>query len=250
MDKQFRTTVELDLGRERIPVELSFGERKRLTLSVHPDRSITAIAPVGRSVEEVMAHLNRRRTWIVRQRNHFEKYLPAPEPRRYVSGETHYYLGRQYRLKVRSADRTGVKLSGGYLHVWTPTPDKPKKSEAALSDWYRERAEAVFHARMERLLEAAPALKSESLRLRVRSMRKNWGTCSPSGTITLNTHLIKVPSHCIDYVIAHELCHLKFHNHSPAFYRLLSRYIPDWKTRKERLEAMPILAVPHTDGAR
>ncbi len=239
MTNEFRTTVHLAYGGETIPVAVSFGDRKRLSLSVHPDRSVTAIAPAGRSVDEVIAHLHRRRKWIIRQRRHFEQYLPAPEPRRYVSGETHLYLGRQYRLRVQKAERTEVKLSGGYFQVGTPAPDNPRKVATALNGWYRSRAERVFREQIERLLETAPSLRPRTLRFQIRTMKRAWGTCSPLGTISLNLELIKAPRHCIDYVIVHELCHLKIHNHSPAFYRLLSRHMPDWKERKARLAEVP-----------
>ena len=67
-------------------------------------------------------------------------------------------------------------------------------------------------------------------------MSKRWGSCSRKGTITLSLDLIKTPLHCIEYVITHELCHLLVHDHSPAFFRMLSRCMPDWERRKARLE--------------
>lgn len=98
-------TMFVEYAGEHISVSLEFKDRKRLSISVHPDGSVTAIAPASRSLVDVLAHLRRRRSWIARQRRHFEKYQPLPEEKRYVSGETHLYLGRQYRLRVhRSGD--------------------------------------------------------------------------------------------------------------------------------------------------
>ncbi len=69
-------------------------------------------------------------------------------------------------------------------------------------------------------------------------MKTQWGSCSPAGTILLNPHLVKAPRECIDYVISHELCHLKEHNHSPRYYRLLAKIMPSWEAVKTRLDGM------------
>lgn len=231
-------TVFVEYTAEHIPVSIEFEERKRLSISVHPDGTVTAIAPADRSLEEVLVHLHRRRSWIAKQRGHFEKYQPLPEEKRYVSGETHLYLGRQYRLRVCRSDDTVVKLVGKFFNVQVPTPVKPQLIAAALDAWYRSHAEPIFHERMKWCLATAASLRLTDVQLRIRPMKTRWGSCSKAGTITLNPDLVKTPLHCIEYVVMHELCHLRVHDHSPAFFRLLSRCMPDWKRRKERLDSV------------
>ncbi len=231
-------TVFVEYAGEHISVSLDFKERKRLSISVHPDGSVTAIAPADRSLDDVLAHLRGRRRWIAKQRRHFEQYQPLPEEKHYVSGETHWYLGRQYRLRIHRSDETAVKLRGRFFHVGVPTPKEPRAVADALNAWYRSHAERMFRDRLARCLQATASLRPSAVKLRIRPMKRRWGSCSSTGTITLNTDLVKTPLHCIDYVIMHELCHLRVPDHSPAFFRQLARWMPDWERRKERLEAV------------
>jgi len=231
--------VLLEHAGERISVSVEFRNRERLSTSVHPDGSVTALAPAGRSLDEVLTHLNRRWSWIARQRRHFEKYQPLPLERRYVSGETHLYLGRQYRLRVHQAGDTSVKLVCGYFEVRVPTPKQPTAIGVAMSRWYQSHAEALFQERLRRCVQRSPSLRPDlAVTLRVKPMERRWGSCSKAGMITLNTDLVRTPLHCIDYVITHELCHLRVHDHSPEFFRMLGRCMPDWHVRKKRLESI------------
>ena len=163
-------TVRLEYGAQTIPVALEFGDRKRLSISVHPDCSVTALAPAGRSLEQVLAHLDRRRPWIAKQRRHFETFHPLPEHKRFISGETHLYLGRQYRLRVRHSTDVDVKLIGRFLNVYVGSPNEPKSVADALDAWYRAHAEPIFRKQMARCLAGAPSLPRTEPILRIRKM--------------------------------------------------------------------------------
>ena len=240
MPKERSQTVSLEYAGQSIPVSLEFSDRMRLSISVHPDCSVTAKAPTDRSIDEILAYLKRRSSWIAKQRRHFESYQPLPEEKRYVSGETHLYLGRQYRLRVHKSGDMAMKLRGRYLHAYVSMPKKPQVVKAALDVWYQTHALDLFQNRINRYMETATFLQGCDILLSVRPMKRRWGSCSSTGTITLNTDLVKTPLHCIEYVIMHELCHLRVHDHSPAFFRLLCRYMPDWKIRKKRLDSTVI----------
>ncbi len=238
MPENMTQKIMVEYGGQQIPVLLKFEERKRLSISVHPDGSVTAIAPIDHPLPQVLSHLKRRRSWIAKQRRHFCSYHPLSEEKRFVSGETHLYLGRQYRLKVDRAAKMEVKLIGRYLNVFLPLSPDPVSVRSALDEWYRVHAEPIYWDRIERCLEAAPSLRPANPTMRIRHMKRRWGSCSKAGTITLSSELIKTPLHCIEYVIMHELCHLRVHDHSPAFFRLLSRGMPDWEKRKARLDSV------------
>ncbi|CAG0975626.1 hypothetical protein BURK2_01554 [Burkholderiales bacterium] len=233
-------TVLIRYGNEQVPVSIEFRQRKNLSISVHSDSTVTALAPSGKSVAEIEERLQRKAKWISRQLQFFDGYRPHPEPKRFISGETHIYLGRQYRLKVRRSAERAVKLHGRYLEVLVPLPEDVSTVRRALDSWYRDHSEPIFRDRLERTLQSIPSLRGMTPKLRLRRMKGRWGSCSRAGAITLNTELIHTPLHCIEYVIAHEVCHLVVPDHSGAFFRLLSRTMPDWETRKSRLNRFVI----------
>jgi predicted metal-dependent hydrolase len=224
-------------GGEEIPVEVSFRDRKDLAISVYPDLRVEVVAPTGADLEQILQRATRRAPWIVKQRRFFEQYQPKLPPPRYISGETFLYLGRHYRLKVVRGCPPGAKLIGRFLMVTVPEPGETDTVRRHVLEWYRKRAQVVFPTRLALCLDSSRSLALSPPRLVIRRMAKRWGSCTKDGTILLNTELVRVPVHCIDYVIVHELCHLVVHGHSPEFYRLLGRVMPDWESRKERLDS-------------
>jgi len=177
-----------------------------------------------------------RSKWEVRQLSAIEEYKEHVFPRAYVSGETHFYLGRRYILKIHPSPHEWVKMQRGRIIVAISNPSKESAKEL-LACWYREHATQYLLRRLTQIAKAVPWL-TVIPPMRLLRMRKQWGSCSPQGTIILNPSLIKAPRECIDYVILHEICHLQEHNHSPKFYNLLARHMPDWKTCKNKLDAM------------
>ncbi len=107
----------LYFGNIKIAFSLSFSTRKNLSISVHPNLEVTVDAPVDRSLDGVLFRVKKRAPWIIKQINYFECFQPLLTERKYVSGETHYYLGRQYRLKVVTSDKNDVKLIGKYFYL-------------------------------------------------------------------------------------------------------------------------------------
>ncbi len=222
-------------GERRIPYRLRFSDRKRLRITVRPDLSVVADAPSRFSEEEAREAVRSKARWILRQLASFEEFHPLPTPHKFVSGETFVYLGRQYRLKVETGLPAPAKLRGRFLHVAVPDKTDAKAVQRALDAWYRARAGDVFHRYLATCMEVARRHGSPEPTLTIRDMRTRWGSCTAAGRITLNLKLILAPVHCIEYVIMHELCHLAHHDHSPCFYRLLTRCMPDWGRRRQTL---------------
>ncbi len=230
----------LDFGREKITILLSFSKRKNLKISVHPDKKVTVDAPIEKSLDHILSRVKKRAPWIIKQKNYFERFQPLPIKRQYVSGETHYYLGKQYRLKIVKRNKNGVKLKGPYFYIYLNSRKNTKKNKELLNSWFSDHAKKIFIERFEICFATAQKYKILQPKLRVGKMLKRWGSCARKGTITLNYELVKAPVHCIDYVIMHEICHLKIPSHNKQFMTLLSKCMPDWEKRKERLEKVLI----------
>ena len=209
----------------------------KLLIHVHPNGVVEVEAPIGRNPLAIKGAIQRQARWIFDNLDAARDARTYALPREYVSGETHFYLGRRYRLQVLvERGNSSVKLVRGWLKVVAPVADKGAIRQR-LRQWYRARAEEYFGRRLveisEKLdwLSAAPPMK-------IVPMERQWGSCTPGGSVNLNPALIRAPRHCIDYVLTHELCHLKEHNHSKRFYALLRKYDPNWVTTKAELDRL------------
>ncbi len=222
-------------GDRNIVYYLTFAPRTRLSITVHPDLRVEVVAPEGKSVEEVEARVLVRRSWIARHLRDVERFHPQSSPRRWISGESHWYLGRQYRLSVQTGPAK-VWRAGGRIFVQVPGKLAPAKVRRAMQEWYVDRAREVFRERLDHLRSGHARLGRLRPLIRVLWMTRCWGSCSTAGTVSLNAELVRAPLSSIDYVIVHELCHLLEPRHSERFYRLLGKFAPEWRRHRDRLD--------------
>lgn len=211
---------------------------RKIVIKVTPDQQVLVSAPSDATDQAVLQSVQQRARWIFKQLRHFQVQQEFVVPRKYVSGESHYYLGRQYMLKVTEnpTEIQSVKLLRGQLLV-SVRQKKAETIQKLLSAWYREKAHLIFHERLNVMLEKT--LWVDTLpHIKLLAMQTQWGNCSAKGNLTLNPNLIKASKECIDYVILHELCHIAEHNHSEQFYRLMNQVMPHWEKTKTRLDRM------------
>lgn len=223
-------------GGKSLNFTLYYSNRRTMEIAVHRDGAIVVRAPFGLAVGLIEQRVLQRSGWIQRKLDYFSKFKPATPPLRYVDGETHLYLGRSYRLKLSRGRKNSVTLSDEYLNITLRDEPAPDVARKLLNRWYRERAVDIFQESLARWWPRFKAFGVAPPELSIRRMKTRWGSLSGRGRITLNTDLILSPVECIDYVVVHELCHLKHRNHGREFYTLLASIIPDWKRVKERLE--------------
>jgi len=226
-------TYFIQFGSKRIDFQLSFVDRKSLGITITPEMKVVVKAPLNASVEKVKEKVKNKAPWIIKQQNFFLGFYPKTPIRKYVSGETHLYLGRQFRLDVSIGKKNDVKYKGGFIEVITK--DK-KKVKELLKGWYRVKAKEKFAEISEPHIQRFRKYKVEPKGLYIQEMKTRWGSCTSKGKIILNPELIKAPKRCIEYVIIHELCHLIHHDHTQKFIDLQTKEMPDWEKWKNKLE--------------
>lgn len=222
---RFRWQVEGSLDDMAVEVRWSPRRRSRIGMAFDACGGLLVEAPPGATTEDVRGVLRRHARWIARQ-SRAARENGSGFPVRYAEGTLLLYRGRP--LQLRLAEDAEAWLGAGRLTVpaWDP--------KSAVWAWYARQADAVFGA----------ALSAAAARLawvgapppwRHRYMRSRWGSCSAKGRIALNTHLVKLADPLIEYVIVHELCHLRHLHHGPAFQRLLCESLPGWEERRRAL---------------
>ncbi len=228
-------------GTRELTFHLSYSTRRRTVgITVLPNSTLQVTAPTDTPLEQVLAAVQRRAPWIVRQLQFFATVPTPPLAREYVAGETHRYLGRQYRLRIQApaspgASAEGVKLRGAYLEVNTHQPQAPAHTRQLVERWYLQHARQRLTERYHHCTDLVRRYDIAAPDWQLHTMPTRWGSYTRAGRILLNPHLIQAPTACIDYLILHELCHVAHPHHGPEFYQLLTRILPTWPTLRERL---------------
>jgi len=227
--------ASIQFGSKQIDFQIEYSDRKTLGITVTPDMDVLVKAPMDSTLSKIEETLKKKAPWIIKQQSFFLAYHPKTTERKYISGETHLYLGRQYLLKVEEDDHESVKLKGKFIEVKTKDKSRVKK---LIDDWYLQNAKSKFNSTAIPLIEKFKKYKVEPSSIVLREMPTRWGSCTPKGKIILNPELIKAPKGCIEYVIIHELCHLIHHDHTQKFIDLQTKEMKDWEKWKIKLERL------------
>lgn len=231
-NSSFRSVL---FGRQRISYRLQSASRTTLAIEVHPDQTVVAIAPQGADVKIIDNKVLKRAPWILKQLREFEAFLPVLPPHKYVSGEAFRYLGRQYKLRIFQAKTEKVVLQRGLIQVSLADRKDSVRVQHLLEAWFRHRAELIIAELWPKCVARVQRHGIEPKTYQLRKMKIRWGSCGKNGVILLNPELISAPKECIEYLILHELCHLKHYNHGAEFFELLALLVPSWEALREKL---------------
>lgn len=212
-------------------------DRKTLSLTVTPDLRIIVKCPLKADSERIDIFLQKKWFWLEKQLSFFKKYQRKIYEKEYVSGEGYLYLGRQYKLTVRKGKEDSVSLTRGQLIVQTKKlVTDGNHNKKLIDEWFAEKTDLIFQDRFTEMLALFDFKNTP--KLSIREMKKRWGSFLNQDKIFLNPKLIHTSKDCIDYVIVHELCHMKHKNHDKRFYNFLDQKFLRWEKVKEKLETI------------
>ncbi len=231
-------------GRQ-INCEIKRSRRRTVALYVHPDKRVEIRMPLLFSVDEIEPFLIKHSRWLFNRLDLPEK--KPVEPKKFVSGELHYFLGKQYPIEIVASDKNSVVFDNEKIVIRQRVDKSTSQQvggslsrqdlvEKLLDRWYLEQAKRVFREISIPFVESMKKYNVAPKSFAIKKMKTRWGSCSSKGNINLNLHLIKLPEQCIKEVILHELCHLVHFNHSKEFYALMTAEMPDWKIWKKELK--------------
>lgn len=228
--------IEVGWGQRRAMASLQRTARRVLRIEVRPSGDVIVFAPSGEDLAAILGRVKRKGAWIFREIDRVSSRPSATPDRHFISGETHLLLGKQYRLSVELSDDPGVQIDGARLKVLVRRLDDQAHCRRLLTAFYSIAARRVFRERLDAVVP--PFIRKGLCRpvLIVRSMSKRWGSYTPKGRIVLNVDLVRASPLLIDYVICHELAHGFFPDHGKEWHDLFDMIMPDWETRKSRLE--------------
>lgn len=223
-----------------IELTVIYSVRRTLAINIRSDSTVLLRVPFKTPDSSIERIVRKKYIWIIKHRDNFLRQKAEKPSRNYATGEKHFFRGTEFILNIERSNRPLVSFSEGKIKMSLKEPDDHDAVRELLYRAYREESEKLFPRMVKQAIEKYSNYAFSPSSVIVRNMKRRWGSCSANGKITLSTELIKLPDIYTDYVIAHELCHLKHHNHGDKFYALLSEIFPEWKKFRKEMRYLNI----------
>lgn len=220
---------------EDLEFEVKYSRRRSIGISVLPDSSVIVRVPYLTSLKTITRIVTDKYEWVLKHRDNYRKLDNKSLNRSYTTGEVHLFRGNRSILMLEKSGKPYVRFCIGMIELGIPKTDDSQAIKKLLYKGYKNEALTVFPQLLQKVMKEHEIQMFKPAGLVIRTMKRRWGSCSNKGVITLSTELIKLTDQYIEYVIAHELCHLKHHNHGAHYYKLLSEVFPEWKTVRKEL---------------
>lgn len=226
-----------------IDIEVIKKEIKNMHLSVLPPDGKTRVsAPLSTSEDAIELFVVSKIGWIKKQIAKYQQQ-PRQTEREYVSGESHYFFGVRYKLDIRYTNgNSKVELQGNKM-LFTIRPESTTQQRAAtLNEWYRKQLRSKLPPLFDKWEQTIGVHADD---VKIKDMLTKWGTCNTiDKRIWINLQLAKKPLRCLEYVVVHELVHLREKSHNTNFILMMDEYLPDWRARREELNSFIMQTYP------
>jgi len=213
---------------------------KNLHLGVYPPNGRVRVAtPLAVSDEAVRLAVIGKLGWIKRQRARFVAQ-PRQSRREMVSGESHYFQGRRYRLRVVKVEGAAkvIRRNNSTIELHVRSEMSAEQRQRILQRWYRQHLRSLIPALLEKWQTILGVRASE---FGIKKMKTKWGTCNiEARRIWVNLELAKKPLACLEYIIVHELAHFLERNHTERFAAIMDKHLPNWRMSRKELNSEPL----------
>jgi hypothetical protein len=217
-----------------INYKVIYSRRRSISISISPHKGVVVRAPKSVSPERIDKFVNEKSAWIKKHLNNYSGSVRINYGKKYTDGEYHYFMGKEHILRLSGSSEAFVRMYDNIIEVGLTDTTDNRKVKAMLDKWYREQAMVYFRLLLDKILRKYESYRFEPSSMVVRPSKSRWGSCSSKGRISISSELIKLDEKFYEYIIVHELCHLKHPNHGSGFYKLLEELLPDYKeVRKE-----------------
>jgi predicted metal-dependent hydrolase len=214
--------------------KIIYSKRRSISISISPHNGVVIRAPKGISPEKIDRFVNEKSSWIKKYIDSYSCSVSINYGKKYIDGEYHYYMGKEYVLKLILSNKPYIRVYEDIIEAGIKDINDNTKVKALLDKWYREQAIIRFLQYFNSILQRYENYQFNPSEFVVRPTKSRWGSCSSKGRISISSELIKLDEKFYEYIIIHELCHLKHPNHGKGFYTLLEEILPDYKeVRKE-----------------
>jgi predicted metal-dependent hydrolase len=219
-----------------INYKIVYSRRRSIGISVGPDSGVIVRAPYRTSIKTIENLVLSKSAWI---KKHIENYKVAKR----ISNQKVFsdmkpvlFRGKEYYIRIIESKSYFIRLAENEIEIGLKNIIEREKAILMLEKWYRSIAEGIFRKKFEEILVRFENYNFAPIAFSVRVLKRRWGSCTSKGKITISSELVKLDDIYLEYVILHELCHLRHHNHGKEFYKLLSEVFPEWKQRRNELK--------------
>jgi predicted metal-dependent hydrolase len=218
-----------------IDYKVVFSRRRSIGISIGPDSGVIVRAPYRTSIKTIENLVISRSNWIKKHLENFKSAIRIDNNKVSTDGVPVLFRGKEYPIRIIESKTNFVNINENIIEIGLKKIEEKYKAGLMLEKWYKSVAEGIFRTKYEELLMRFKHYNFAPSEFAVRALKRRWGSCTTKGKITISSELVKLDDIYLEYVILHELCHLRHPNHSTRFYLLLTELFPEWKHRRKEL---------------